>query len=223
MEFRTHLSRADRWVLVLGGALALAVFPAGSAAAQAIFVGPAPGGVPVVVTAVGTDGGVPVSQPFGEGFTEVSAVSSNSGVVQVNQVEKPKGGGVSFAVQGVGVGIVTITWTNPARNETREVYYIVSSGVTVDQAEAMTLSPGQQMLINLPTVVSANAYVGNTQFPTNAVVSPAVQVPGGVQVTANTVGTSFVMIQLPNDTGGVAHYRIEIVHVIRTGEYPTIF
>jgi hypothetical protein len=175
--------------------------------------------VPIVQGAVGAAFGLALFQPRDAGFTDLSVTSSNSDVVQVGRIDKPREGVVDFTLQGPGVGIVTVAWRNPVENRILEANYVVASGVFVDSADRIVLSSGQTMLLAIPRVQRANAYVGGTVQPSSAVVSTSVQ-SVGVQLSARGVGTSLVNIELAEDDRGISHQRVVIVTVIGPGRPP---
>ena len=175
--------------------------------------------VPIVQGAVGAAFGLALFQPLDAGFTDLSVTSSNSDVVQVGRIDKPREGAVDFTLQGPGVGVVTVAWRNPAENRVLEARYVVASGVFVDSAERIVLTSGQVMLLAIPRVLRANAYVGNTVLPSSAVVSTTVQ-SVGVQLAARGLGTSLVNIELAADDRGIPHQRVVIVTVIGAARPP---
>ena len=175
--------------------------------------------VPIVQGAVGAAFGLALFQPLDAGFTDVSVTSSNSDVVQVGRIDKPREGAVDFTLQGPGVGIVTVAWRNPVENRLLEARYVVASGVFVDSADTIVLTSGQRMLLAIPRVLRANAYVGNTVLPSSAVVSTTVQ-SVGVQLAARGLGTSLVNIELAADDRGIPHQRVVIVTVIGAARPP---
>lgn len=208
----------DRRVLTPGRRGVVAVALAAVLLFTAVWPGDA--AVPIVQGAVGAALGLALFSPFDAGFTDLSVTSSNSDVVQVGRIEQPRAGGADVMVQGQGVSIVTVAWRNPIENRILQAYYIVASGVIVDSADTMVLTSGQIMLLAMPHVRRANAYVGNTVLPSTAVVSPSV-VEVGVQLTARGVGTSFVNVELAPDAQGIPHHRVVIVTVLGPSQPPT--
>jgi len=195
------------------------------AVATALVLGavwPANAAVPIVEGAVGEAAGLALFQPFDAGYTDVSVSSSNADVVRVGRIEKPSGGGFNYTLQGPGIGVLTVTWSNPIDHRVLQGYYVVASGVIVDGADTLVLTRGQMMLLAVPRVLRANPYVGNTVFASDAVVSASVQ-RVGVQLTARGVGTSFVNIELAADERGIPHHRLVIVTVIEASQPATFF
>jgi hypothetical protein len=149
----------------------------------------------------------PITRPAAVAFNQANAFSSDSAVVQINGVTLAGGTwGVNFTVIGAGLATVAVQWSNPSTGQVVPEYFVVASGVTVDQATAFSTAQGNVMLVPVPQALSAN--IGSAQ----AVVAPEVR-SDGVSLTAEDIGTSVVNIQLPRDDLGVQHYQVVIVTV----------
>jgi len=162
----------------------------------------------------------PVPQPSESGFTSVSATSSNPQVVQINGVSNPTAGfsSVRFSVTGVGVAVITVTFSNPATDTLRNRYFVVASSAQVSQASKIVIAIGDTMVVPAPQALQANAYVGSDLNPSTTIASPQVM-SDGVQITGQSAGTSFVYIQLQG-AGSLPLYEVVIVTVIAPGTVP---
>jgi len=158
----------------------------------------------------------PVPQPSDPGFSQASAASSNVQVAQINSIRNTGGfSSVNFTVTGLGVAVVTVTYTNPTTNGARRQYFVVASGVSVVRASRIVMSTGDTIAVPEHETIQANAYVGDDAIPSTAIVSPAV-VSDGVQITSQSVGTSFVYIQLQSGSN-LPLYEVVIVTVTVPG------
>jgi len=170
------------------------------AQAQKAQSGPA---IPVVggpdIT-VGSDGRQALTPPA-DGFTDVSAESSNPGVVTVDPPNSNAGGqGVDFKATGQGATGVTITWKNPKTKEVRKQYFVVAVGVKVERAEVVTTQVGQ--------LVELVIYPDKEKLTTT---NPSVAAPDPNHpsyVMAKTPGTAVIV---HTDTFGKTTVKVVVV------------
>jgi len=149
----------------------------------------------------------PITRPAVLGYTQVNAFTSDPSVVQVNGVTLVAGlWGVNMTVAGAGLATVAVQWSNPTTGQVIPEYFVVASGVAVDQATAINTAQGNMVLV--PASQALGASIASSQ----AVVAPEIG-PDGVSLTAETLGTSVVNIELPRDGLGVQHYQVVIVTV----------
>ncbi|MHB8730281.1 MAG: hypothetical protein ACYDAB_00615 [bacterium] len=82
--------------------------------------------------------------PPGPEFTNVSALNSDPGAVQVDQPNRAAGGwGVDFTIgKNAGVAVVTVTWENPKTHETRYQFFVVACKQDVQDVRTITVEEG---------------------------------------------------------------------------------
>lgn len=170
--------------------------------------------------AVGANRRQPVTPPAA-GYTAASATSSNPQVVQTRGVDLNGGiWGVNFTVTGLGIGVITVAWTNLATSSVRRRYFVVASGVRVNSASTIVLTVGDTVTVPAPNALTADAYAGDNTSSSQTVAAAVRE--DGVQITGQGKGTSFIYVQLPRDQSGTAHYQVAIVTVLAPGEPETV-
>ena len=160
-------------------------------------------------------------KPPGTGFTKARAGSSNPQVVQLSDVYEAGGGvwAVDLTVTGVGIAAVAVVWSNPTTSKIIRQYFVVASGVKVEHASRIYITKGDTTDVPVLEAISAYAYVGNNPTPSTAIVSPQLMT-FGVKLTGNSVGTSFVAVELSNADTGTRRFEVVIATVIPPGTLP---